>query len=87
MTNLISTVFKENPTFTVFQRLWRIGCCVLNHRGLSCQEAAFRLSNLKLMQNSRQVVYLNTRPLAKRFKMLKSVKELEELENDSTDIF
>lgn len=87
LSNLIQTVFKQNPGMSVYQRLWKIGTCVLKHRRMSAQEAAFRLSNLKLLQNTRTVVYLNTRPLNKRYKMLKPSNELNLLPDDSTDIF
>ena len=87
LSNLITSVFKQNPSMSPFQRLWNIGTCVLKHRRMSAQEAAFRLSNLKLLQNSRTVVYLNTRPLKKRYKMLRPVHELNLLPDDSSDIF
>ena len=87
LANLITNVFKQNPSMSVFQRLWNIGTCVLKHRRMSAQEAAFRLSSLKLIQNSRRVVYLNTRPIKKRYKMLKPVVELNSLPDESTDIF
>ena len=80
--NLINTVFQQNPNMTAFQRLWNIGLCVLKNRRVSAQEAAFRLSNLKLIQCSRLVVYLNTRPESKRFKMLKPLPEIEAMHDD-----
>ena len=65
LSNLITTVFRQNPDLTNFQRLWNIGTCVLKHRRLSAQEAAFRLSSLKLIHNSCCVIYVNTRKLEK----------------------
>ena len=85
--NLINTVFHQNPEMTVFQRLWNIGLCVLKHRQVSAQEAAFRLSHLKLIQCSWSVVYLNIRPQNKRFKMLKPLAEIEAMNDTETDIF
>ena len=64
-----------------------IGNCVLKNRRLSAQEAAHRMSNLHLAHSSRTVKYLNGRPLAKRFKILKSKVERDALSDDSTDIF
>ena len=87
LTNLINHVFKQNPTMTAFQRLWNIGTCVLKHSRLSAQEAAFRLSNLKLVQNSRAVVYVNTRRIEKRFEILKPMHEIDRMHDDETDIF
>lgn len=54
---------------------------------MSSQEAAYRLGNLHLMHSTRSVVYLNTRKPDKRFKILKSYKEIEELDDDCTDVF
>lgn len=85
--NLISNVFKSNPTMSLYQRLWKVGTTVLKHRRLSAQEAAFRLSNLKLLQCSRSVIYLNARTPQKRFKMLKSQNDLSSLDEASEDIF
>ncbi|WAQ95124.1 hypothetical protein MAR_007595 [Mya arenaria] len=67
LANLINTVFKQNPDMTAFQRLWNVGLCVLKNRRVSAQEADFRLSNLCLIQSSRTVVSLNTRPKERRF--------------------
>ena len=71
LTNLINNVFKQNPKMTSFQWLWNIGTCVLKPK-----EAAFCLSNVKLVQNSRAVVDVNTRKPSKRFKMLKPMHEI-----------
>ncbi|WAR10125.1 hypothetical protein MAR_035201, partial [Mya arenaria] len=87
LANLINTVFKQNPNLTSFQRLWNIGICVLKNRRVSAQEAAFRLSALKLLQSSRTVVYLNTRPVENRYRMLRPISEINELENDETNVF
>ena len=87
LSNLIHTVFQQNQAMSSYQRLWNIGLCVLKHRQVSAQEAAFRLSNLKLIQCSRAVVYVNTRPENKRFKMLKPLSEIEGMDDGETDIF
>lgn len=59
---------------------------MLCHRRMSSQEAAYRFSNLKLIHTSRKFIYIYSRIPKKRFKMLKSKKEIECLENDCTDI-
>ena len=87
LSNLINTVFRQNPEITVFQRLWNIGLCVLKNRRVSAQEAAFRLSHLQLLQCSRTVVYINTRPQSKRFKMLRPMSEIIDLHDNDTDTF
>ena len=83
---LIHDVFK-NSSITRHERLRKIGLTVLRHRRLSAQEAAFRLSNLNLIHVTRTFVYLNTRQPSKRFKILKSKQEIDDLDDSSTDVF
>ena len=84
---LITDLLNSNEAITLHSRLLRIGSCVLKNRRLSAQEAAFRISNLKLVQCSRNVVYLNCKPKAKRMKVLKPLALRVQLPDDSTDIF
>jgi hypothetical protein len=58
---LIHTVFKNNPTIPKHVKLLKMGLCVLKHRRMSGQEAAYRMGNLHLFHSTRSVVYLNTR--------------------------
>ena len=85
--NLITSVFPQQQSMSAHQRLWKIGLTVLHHHRLSAQEAAFRLSNLKMVYFSRAVKYLNTRRASERYRMLKPLVELQELDPDSTDIY
>jgi hypothetical protein len=85
--NLIHGTFKEQPNLSKYQRLWKIGTTVFKHRRFSAQEAAFRLGNLKMIQISREVLYLDARPPTKRFKMLKPSAQLKDLDDNCTDIF
>ena len=84
---LIHSVFKNNPSLTKVQRLLKIGYCVLRHRQVSAQEAAYRLGNMKLIHCSRKTVFVNARFVEKRFRLLKPKKDLNALSNDSSDIF
>ena len=84
---LIHDVFKQNPTLPKHVKLYRIGLTVLRYRRLSSQEAAYRLSNLKLIHTSRRFVFINARPQEKRFKILKCKKDIENLPDNSTEIF
>lgn len=54
---------------------------------MSSQEAAYRLSNLNLIHTSRRFMYLNTRQPYKRFKILRSRKEIDELPDNCTNVF
>ena len=86
--NLIFNVFVKDPSLTKYKKLWKIGTTVLKHRRLSAQEAAFRMSsNLHMVEQSRCVVYLNVRLPEKRYKMLKTKKELQGMREESTEIF
>ena len=85
--HLIHNVFETNPTIPRHVKLLKIGLTVLRNRRMSSQEAAYSLSNLKLIHTSRRFVYLNTRRPSQRFKILKSRKELDDLSDNSTDVF
>ncbi len=64
LSNLVNNVFKQIPVMPMHKRLWNIRTTVLRNRRLSAQEAAFRgirLSNLKLIQLTRDIVYINCR--------------------------
>lgn len=43
--NLILNAFKQNPDLEKYKKLLQIGLCVLKHRRLSSQEAAYRLGD------------------------------------------
>lgn len=60
--------------------------CV-RHRRLSSQEAAYRLSNLNLIHTSRKYIFVNTMLPEKRFRLLRSKKERDNLPDDSEVIF
>ncbi len=87
LSELMQNMNKQESPPSQRTKLLKIGFAVLKHRALSAQEAAYRLSDLKLIHSSRKVVRLNTKPLCKRYKVLKSKKAREELEPTSTDIF
>lgn len=48
LSQLITNIPQNTPQRN---RLIKIGCCVLKNRRLSAQEAAYRLSDLHLIQN------------------------------------
>lgn len=85
--NLIQNVFKQNPGLPKHRKLFQIGLCVFKHRRISSQEAAFRLGDLNLLHTSRSFTSINTRLPEKRFRLLKSTKEIGSLDKNSTDIF
>lgn len=79
---------NQMPASSQSSRMLKIGYCVLKSRKLSAQEAVYRLlPDLNLIISSRSDLTLNTKPPEKRFRVLKSKQEREELDNTSTDIF
>lgn len=85
--HLIHGIFDSNPSIPRHVRLLKIGLTVLRLRRMSSQEAAYRLSNLNLIHTSRRFMYLNTRQPYKRFKILRSRKEIDELPDNCTNVF
>ena len=74
--NLIQNTFGQQAELSSYQRLWKIGTTVLRHRRMSSQEAAYKLSQLQMIQTSREILYLNVRTPDKRYKMLKPKAQL-----------
>lgn len=68
-------------------RLLKLGSVMLKTRKLSAQEAAYRLSKLKLIHSSRKVVFVNTYMKGKRMQRLKTKDEREDLSHESENIF
>ena len=66
----------------------KIGTTVLKSRKMGCQEAAFKVTSTELVCKSRKVQNLNTFEPNKRYRILKSQFELDEMEDEnSRDIF
>ena len=68
-------------------RLSKIGFCVLKHRTLSAQEAAYRIGHLQLVWYSRPIVKVVAVTPENTYKRLKPRSHLEQLSSNSTDIF
>ena len=62
------------PVFVMRQKLMKIGCCVLKTRRLGAQEAAYRLSDLKLTHSNIEILSVNIKKPEKRYWILKSKK-------------
>ncbi len=54
---------------------------------LSAQEAVYRILSLALKMLSRKVVFVNTSPKEKRVSLLKPADQLENMNDDSEDIY
>lgn len=68
-------------------KLCKIGFCVLKHRTLSAQEAAYRIGRLQLTWFSRDVIKVACYSPEKQFKKLKPQSILNQLSMNSSDIF
>ena len=75
------------PNSGKIQKLRAIGNVLLTSRHVSSQEAAYRLTSLPFKEVSRKVVYIDTSRPDDRLHLLRSQQELQELSDDSTDIF
>lgn len=54
---------------------------------ISAQEAAYNLLGLHMSEASISTVFVNTFPLKQRVKIVKSKKESQKLDSNSTEIF
>lgn len=84
---LIQSMSQQAEQLTSFQRLLKIGHCLIQHRRMSTQEASNRLGSDWLVKSSRKIIYLNTRLEKNSFKKLKKRSILKDLADNSTDIF
>lgn len=74
-------------TTNVQKLLSLLTMCVLKHRTLSAQEAAYRTIGLPLCRFSRTVIRINTHVPEKRYKLLKPKKILDNLPSHSVEVF
>ena len=87
MSELLQKVAKECKSEDVKSQLKKLGSAFLNHREISAQESAYRLLSLPLKQATRKVVFINTSPEDKRVIMLKPPSQLQDLDDESEDLY
>ena len=87
MGELLKQVSKECSGEESRTQLRHLGSVFLNHREVSAQEAVYRILSLPLKQLSRNVVFVNTSPKEDRVSLLKPMSHIENMEEDSEDIF
>ncbi|XP_055685430.1 uncharacterized protein LOC129791330 isoform X1 [Lutzomyia longipalpis] len=83
----ISTEIKVHKNYTLEERLRKYGNGFLNNKLVSAQEAAYYCLSIPITKSSRGSIYINTRPINERTRILKPKKDLLNLPEDSTDIF
>lgn len=80
-----SDMTRENKG--IKDKFRKIANVFLNSNFMSAQEASYHVLSLPLSKSSRQTIFINTSPSNERARMLKSNKELQQLDKNCTDIF
>ena len=87
MSELLRQVAIEHHGEDIKAMVKHLGSVFLNHRELSAQEAVYRILSLPLKMLSRKVVFVNTSPKEDRVSLLKPVCQLENMDDESEDIY
>ena len=69
------------------QQVRDIGNKFLNNVEISAQEAVYIVLQLPMRKSSLQVIFINTSPPEDRVQLLKPLKEINDLEDDSDEIY
>ncbi|CAF4915856.1 unnamed protein product [Pieris macdunnoughi] len=83
----IIEIMDEHPEFNLYDITKNISINLLNHTEMTSQEAAWYLLREPLSKSSTVIVYIPTIWPVERHRIKKTMKELSELEDDSTDIW
>ena len=88
MSNLLYQAAKEarEGNLEIRKQVKTIGHKFLTHVEVSAQESVYFILQLPLKHSSREVVFVNTSPENERVIMLKNLKLIERLPDDSTDV-
>ncbi|CAG2244844.1 unnamed protein product [Mytilus edulis] len=86
LSDLLSSLRIQQPK-PLRDKMFSVGMCVLKHRTLSAQEAAYRLSDLDFISSTRETIYLSALPPHKQYRRLKPQVEIDNMSPDSTEIF
>ena len=89
MSELLRTACEEakRGNSSVKQQVRDIGNRFLNNVEISAQEAVYIVLQLPMRKSSRQVVFINTSPPEDRVQLLKLLQEINDLEDDSDEIY
>ncbi|XP_065356189.1 uncharacterized protein LOC135950582 [Calliphora vicina] len=89
VSRLLQETMNEIRTgnFSVKQRLQHIGNKFISASEVSAQEASYNILGMHLSQCSNAEVFVNTLPPEKRVRILKPRSELQDLPEDSTNVF
>lgn len=87
LSNVLQEISDNAESVSLRTKMFRIGMCVLKHRTLSAQEAAYRIGGLQLIWSSRQTINLHAFPPHKQYRKLKPKEELQSLHPNDENIF
>ena len=89
LSKLLYKICKEitKGNRSLFEKLRELANTFLHSSEFSAQECAYYLLSMPLSICSRQVVFINTSPPERRIRVVKSKRELEQLPEDSDDVF
>ena len=72
---------------SIKQQVRDIGNKFLNSVEISAQEAVYIVLQLPMKKSSRQVIFINTTPPNERVQLLKSINDIEEMDDDCEDVY
>ena len=89
MSDLLRTACEEarRGNSSIKQQVRDIGNRFLNNVEISAQEAVYIVLQLPMRKSSRQVVFVNTSPLEDRVQLLKPLQEINDMEDDSDEVY
>ena len=89
MSELLRTACEEakRGTSSIKQQVRDIGNRFLNNVEISAQQAVYIVLQLPMRKSSRQVVFINTSPPEDRVQLLKPLQEINDLEDDSDEVY
>jgi hypothetical protein len=89
MSDLLRTACEEarKGNSSIKQQVRDIGNKFLNNVEISAQEAVYIVLQLPMRKSSRQVVFINTSPPEDRVQLLKPLQEINDMEDDSDEVY
>ena len=89
MSDLLRTACEEarRGNSSIKQQVRDIGNRFLNNVEISAQEAVYIVLQFPMRISSRQVVFVNTSPPEDRVQLLKPLQEINDMEDDSDEVY
>ena len=87
MRELLRSVANENRSDELKSQLKKVRSAFLNHREVSAQEAVYCILSLSMTHLGKRIVFVDANPTHERVGVLKSFKEISELDDEDHDVF